>query len=115
MYDNSDVLDEVREILKSKESNFEEFLVTDISRENLENKDLIIVIGGDGTFIRTSHLLENELIVGINDDSSSSEGKLMSLSESNLNDLNKILDGDFDIKEVRRIDVFIDNKRKSVK
>ena len=59
-----------------------------LERKYFENIDLAVTIGGDGTFIRTSHLLKFYTpILGINSDPEHSEGALLVRYE----DLEKIL------------------------
>jgi NAD kinase len=58
-----------------------------------EGIDLVITIGGDGTFIRAATFLKDSLILGINSEPEYSEGALTSIKENELDLLKEILDG----------------------
>ena len=46
-----------------------------LSFSKLSEKDLIVVVGGDGTFLKASHFIEgNQIIFGINSDPNNKEG-----------------------------------------
>jgi hypothetical protein len=66
-----------------------------LSKEDFKNKEMIITLGGDGTFLSASHFLENQIILGINDNPTRSEGYL---TTTNLKNLKKKIR---DIKEKR--------------
>lgn len=52
--------------------------VKNIEKKDFDNVDIVLTIGGDGTFIRASHLINNITpILGINSDPSQSEGALL--------------------------------------
>ena len=77
-----------------------------IDRECLDESfykkiDLIVVIGGDGTFLRTSHYNSNIPMLGINPNPEKKEGFFMQLNKSNYKErLQKIL------KSVKTIDYY---------
>ena len=105
----SDVFCRVRNILKKNKIKFSSVFIDDFKDSNFKNFDLILVVGGDGTFIRVSHFLEDELILGVNSDMNTSEGGLLELNEKNLQKLNSILLGKFYVFERRRVDVYLNN------
>lgn len=80
--------------------------VIKIDRECLEKRsyseiDLIVVIGGDGTFLRSSHLNESIPMIGINPNPEKKEGFFMQLNKNNyLSFLKQALD------EIKTIDHF---------
>ncbi|NCN86798.1 hypothetical protein GW932_03115 [archaeon] len=102
--------DLLNNLLKNKKISFSSILIDNLKSNDLKERDLIIVFGGDGTFIRTSHFLQNELILGINSDSSTSEGGLMLLDENNLEKLNEIFEDKYSILNRRRIDIYLNGK-----
>jgi len=84
-----------------------------ISKKHTENKDIIISIGGDGTFLSASHYAENIPILSVNSDKTRSEGALTTIDLSELN--SKILDiinNKIKIKEYTREKIIIHKKNK---
>ncbi len=62
------------------------------------DKDLVITIGGDGTFIRTAHFIRGDTpILGINSEPETSEGKLTTLSRDEIESLKEILKGEHEV------------------
>ena len=110
MYD--DFVKEVEKYLTSKKITHKKE-----DRECLTNKcykhiDLIIVIGGDGTFLRASHLNKNIPMLGINPDPSKKEGFFMQANRINYKDkINKILKNNFSTIKLLRLKVELDNKQ----
>ncbi|MBT4376576.1 nicotinate (nicotinamide) nucleotide adenylyltransferase [archaeon] len=78
-------------------------LASDLKKEFFRGVDLIIAIGGDGTFIRASHFTYGQLILGINSDSESSEGGLMSFNEKDYSRILEVFEGNFKIRKKDRI------------
>lgn len=90
-------------LIKSKFKTKEELL-----KKDLENIDLIISVGGDGTFLSATHFIENQLILGVNSDKNHSEGALTSISLEQLPEiLKKFITNNLIIKEYTRIKVKI--------
>jgi len=110
MYDN--FVEEVEKYLDSKKISHKRE-----DRECLTNKcyqgiDLIIVIGGDGTFLRASHLNNDIPMLGINPDPRKKEGFFMQANISNYKEkINKILKNDFNTIKLLRLQVEINGKR----
>jgi len=77
----------------------------DLQSHLFQDIDLVVTIGGDGTFIRAASYLKNTPIIGINSESSTSEGALTSINESQLHELVQILDGKFKTIKRKRIQV----------
>lgn len=98
----------VKEILNR--TNFHFLNISELEEGDFSSFDLIISVGGDGTFIRTSHLLKETPILGINSDSETSEGVLMSLKENELERLKEILSGKFEIFSRERIQIIKNGK-----
>lgn len=74
------------------------FLSSEVIKEkNFYDVDLVITLGGDGTFVKASGFVENQKILGINSDNKTSEGALTSLSSDKIDKLNEILAGNFSI------------------
>ena len=99
------VVENVKDILENCEVSFDFIDARDLRRELFKNIDLIITIGGDGTFIRASHFIDNQLILGINSESEFSEGALTTLDERNHERLREIFKGSFGIEKRDRIKI----------
>lgn len=106
---NLEVLRRLRKILEDRVE-VKEFLVKDISYGIFKNYDLVLVLGGDGTLIQASHCIENELILGINSDSKTSEGGLMNLDENTMEVLPRLLLEKYEVNNVERASVYINGK-----
>lgn len=87
------------------------FLRADRINENyFEDIDLVISVGGDGTFIRAASFIKDKLIVGINSEPEYSEGALLSLRDDELNVLDEILNGKYKIEKKSRIKIKINGR-----
>ncbi|HTZ41975.1 MAG TPA: NAD(+)/NADH kinase [Candidatus Omnitrophota bacterium] len=90
-----------------------DFFITSYSSVNkqlVEDADLIITIGGDGTFIKAGHLLESSFILGINSDPEKSEGALTSININEIEKLESLNSGRFNVTERQRAEVFLNGK-----
>lgn len=92
----------LKKILRDLNKNIEWIIFPEITPASLENKDLIITLGGDGVFVRASHYLRETPILGINSDPMTSEGALDDFKGVNEERIKKILLGDFRIKKRTR-------------
>jgi NAD kinase len=81
-----------------------------LSREDFDSIDLVITIGGDGVLIKTASFIKNQPILGINSEPEYSEGALTSIHDSEIEELKQILNGNYKIKELERIEVILNNK-----
>lgn len=72
--------------------------------------DLVVTIGGDGTFIRAASFVEDALILGINSEPECSEGALTSIKEEEILFLDDALDGKFHVEERIRIQTKLNAK-----
>ena len=75
-------------------------------------KDLIIAVGGDGTFLRAAQFINQQYLFGVNADVKNKEGFFMQSSKKDFGiKLKKIIDGEFAIKKMPRLEAFINNKK----
>jgi NAD+ kinase len=75
----------------------------------VQDVDLLISVGGDGTFLDASHALRNVPILGVNSATSSSFGHFCMASKSNFVDvLESILSGAIEPIDVLRLELAID-------
>ncbi|MBS3172546.1 NAD(+)/NADH kinase [Candidatus Woesearchaeota archaeon] len=106
-----DNLAEVKKRLEGR--NFFVLRADRLIEKYFENIDLIITVGGDGTFIRAASFVKEIPIIGINSESEHSEGALLSLDEHDIKFLGEILDDKHKIKKIPRIKVKINGKELS--
>ena len=88
-----------------KEQDFVLIGLSHLNEEHFKDKDLIITIGGDGTFIKTSHFITKIPILGINSEPGKSEGALTGLTAHEIDYLKEILKGKYQIIKKHRAQV----------
>jgi NAD kinase len=82
-----------------------------LSKKHLEDVDLVISIGGDGTALSASHYLEEKPLLAVNSDPNKSEGALTTLSVGELEEKLEEVKKGFEIEYLERIEVYINGKR----
>lgn len=103
-------LSEVKKILKEKKVNFK--IGSRRKIETVKGFDLIITVGGDGTFLRTSHHVSSELMLGVNSSPRASVGALLSTTLENFQEkLEQILLGNYKVKELTRLSIWLNEKK----
>jgi len=91
------------DILKKHGKEYSCITFNELHDNPFKNKDLVSTIGGDGTFIRTTHFLRGETpILGINSEPETSEGGLTTINRYEIDELNKILDNEYKITKKPR-------------
>ncbi len=87
------------------------------NRDNLkknlfQNKDMIIAVGGDGTFLRAAQFIDKQLIFGVNSDVKDKEGFFMKSNKKDFESkLKKILKNRFKVKKLPRLEAYLNNKK----
>ena len=77
--------------------------------------DLVITVGGDGTFLEAVRRVKNQVIIGVNSAPEYSVGRLCIATSKNFGKiLSKILAGDFKIVNLHRIQVQFSKNQKPV-
>lgn len=105
-------LDTVKRTLKKFMVNYNLADRDKLRHEQFQNRDLIIAVGGDGTFLRAAQFIGRQLVLGVNADTLNKEGFFMSCDKSNFKSmLEKILDGRIKIKKFPRLEAYINNKK----
>ncbi len=66
-----------------------------LKKKDLLDKDLVITLGGDGTFVKAGNLIEHAKILGINIEPHKSEGALTSIDIHALDSLKNVFEGNF--------------------
>jgi NAD+ kinase len=84
-----------------------------LNKNLFRNKDLIIAVGGDGTFLMASQFIfDNTLMFGVNSDPRFKEGFFMVCEKKDFrNKLKKIIDNKFTKKKIDRLEAYISNKK----
>jgi NAD kinase len=81
-----------------------------LKKEDLSNVDLVITVGGDGTFVKAANWIEDSLIIGINSHPETSEGFLTGLNIDQIDLLERIFEGKFSIIKMDRIKAILNGK-----
>lgn len=90
---------------------FSVYCASEVKEEHFLGKDLVISIGGDGTFLKAaSFIRDNTPIVGINSEPGESEGALTSICYNELVFLDEIIKGNFKTIMRERIETELNNK-----
>lgn len=104
-------IDRTKQILTDLNKNFSCVKFSDLHADYFKDIDLVITIGGDGTFIRTTHFLRGKTsILGVNSEPELSEGALTSLNFNEINRLEKILNRNYKIIQRPRARVLRNNQ-----
>ena len=83
-----------------------------VKKVDFQNKDLIIAVGGDGTFLRTAHFINNQLLFGVNSDIKNKEGFFMKSDKNNFEKkLIGVMKNRIKIKRLPRLEAYINNTK----
>jgi NAD+ kinase len=78
----------------------------------IKGYDLILTVGGDGTFLYSAHVASNQLIMGINSAPSVSVGALCSVKHTQFpQKLDEILRGRYRVKELPKIRISLNGHK----
>jgi NAD+ kinase len=100
----------VRMTLKSLNIDYQVFTRAKISSS--VKADLVISVGGDGTFLETSHFVRHAVMMGVNSTPVASVGHFTCCTASDFVDvLDRLLDGTIDPIRLHRIQVFQSGKK----
>ena len=106
-------LEVVKNTLKKHKINYIISKRYKLNKKLYKNKDLIIAVGGDGTFLRASHFIFDKTpICGVNSDPKYKEGFFMSATKKDFGKkIKKILKNNYKIKKLHRLEAYIGNKK----
>lgn len=77
----------------------------------LDDIDLVVTVGGDGTFLRTTHFAKGQLILAVNSDPTQSVGALCAIDAAGFSQkLRAILAGDFEIRKLPLMRISVNGK-----
>ncbi len=89
-----EIVDYIKKI--SQDSKVKIISFANLKKSDLDDADLVITLGGDGTFIKAANLVVDSLILGINAEPNKSEGALTSLNINEIERLKEIFLGKFE-------------------
>ena len=105
---DANVLEKIQNIFFNSEIKVVSF--NDLKKQDLKDANLIITLGGDGTFVKAANLIENTFILGINAEPHKSEGVLTSIDFSDLDKLGEISSGNYKVIKRHRAKVKLNGK-----
>jgi NAD+ kinase len=102
----------VRSVLKRRRISSSFIIKEKAKKRMMRDVDMVLSVGGDGTFIEASHLIEDRTpLWGINSDPFSSEGVHTSATRFDFErKLRLVLDGDFSVERWSRLRTVLDGK-----
>lgn len=99
----------IREVLNN--SGIKYRMSTRSHSTNFKGFDLVITVGGDGTFLRASHYIKDQLILGVNSVPTQSVGAHCSIHYDAFADkLQEIISGKYKIRELPRMRIRLNRK-----
>lgn len=102
----------VKKILKKHKISF---ILADrdkLSEKQFRGKDMVIAVGGDGTFLRAAHFVDKQLILGVNADAKNKEGFFMKADKNDFEKkFKKIINNKFKIGRLPRLEARINSKK----
>src|SRR3989338_10688125 len=101
-------LSKIQEIFSKSETKTIAF--NEVKKSDLIEADLIITLGGDGTFVKAANLIEDSFILGINAEPDNSEGALMEIHLEEVDKLREIVKGNFEEILRQRVKVKLNGK-----
>lgn len=79
-----------------------------LTKAMVKNKDLIIVVGGDGTFLRTAHHVQNTPVLAVSSDTKYNEAFYSRATPENFSDkFTLLLEGKYKITKLPRLEAKI--------
>lgn len=70
----------------------------------------MLTLGGDGTFVKAAHFVENALILGINSNPKTSEGALTSIDIGEIDKIKYVNQSKYQVIERQRADIILNGK-----
>lgn len=102
----------VYHILKKYKINYKFANRDRLNKTQFQNKDLIIAVGGDGTFLRAAHFIDKQIMFGVNSDIKHKEGFFMKADKNDFEiKLKQIMKNKIKIRKLLRLESYINNKK----
>jgi len=110
--ENNGTLAKVKNILKKININYKDVVREKLKVSDFKNKDLIIVIGGDGTFLKAALFIKDKTpVLGVNSNKAKKEGFFMKANTKDFEvKLKKIIKNKYKIAKLTRLQAYINNK-----
>lgn len=107
-----DTLNLVKKILEKHKIRHTVSIRERLHKKLFKKKDLILAVGGDGTFLIASHyIFDKTPMLGINSDPECKEGFFMPATKKDFElKFKKILGNSFKIRELHRLEAYIGNR-----
>ena len=102
-------LKQVEAILKQKKVSYKKISVSMLLKEDLNGFDKVIILGGDGTILKTCKYVYSQPVILINSDPTRSKGAITDCAVHELEKLTDVLDGKFVTRLRQRLEVKINN------
>ena len=110
--DQKSTLETVKKTVKKHNINFSAANRDKLDKRQFQKKDLVIAVGGDGTFLRAAHFIDKQLLFGVNSDAKNKEGFFMKADKNDFEEkFRKIIEGGVKAKKLPRLEACINNKR----
>lgn len=105
-------LGRVRAVLNKYEINYEAVVREKLKKKDFQNKDLVIVIGGDGTFLKAALFIKDKTpVLGVNSNKKKKEGFFMKADKRNFEvKLKRILKNKYKLIKLTRLQAKVNNK-----
>src|SRR3989338_2981124 len=106
-------IDSAKKALEKNNVDYYACIREKLNKRVFKNKDLILAVGGDGTFLIASHYVFGKTpMMGINSEPSSKEGFFMNANKNDFGKkLKRVIDDKFKIKKLHRLEAYIGKKR----
>lgn len=103
----------IRSVLTKNKIRSSFILRRNLKEKDFKNRNLIIAVGGDGTFLKAALFIRNNLpIMGVNSDIEMKEGFFMCADRKNFETkFPKLIKGKYKIKKLARLEAYINNKK----
>ena len=109
---NYNTLESVSETLKKNRISFRCVKREKLQRKDLRKTDLVITVGGDGTFLRTAHQISDTPVLAVSSGARYNEAFFSRASKENFpGKIKRILGGEFRMKKLTRLEASINGKR----
>ncbi len=108
---HNSTLNVLRDSLKVQKVHYDEITTAFLDRVDFNKYNIVICVGGDGTLLRTSYFIEDQLVLGVNSDNANSIGYLLNVSKDNLKQaIAKIAKNKYSVEKRTRINTYKNGK-----
>lgn len=105
-------LETVKKTLKKHSIAFKLANRNSLKKSQFKNKNLIIAVGGDGTFLRAAQFVGKQMIFGVNSETKGKEGFFMKSDKSDFGKkFRKIANNQFRVRRLARLEAHLNNKK----